>query len=71
MDWTAVATAPDQWVAEMWRGLLHSEGIPAMIGPADAVSFLGMSPRPCQLLVPADRAGEARAILGAPEYPVE
>jgi len=56
-------TAPNQLTAEMWRDLLISEGIPAMLEPRDAVSFLGVSYIPCRILVPEDRLEEAREIL--------
>jgi len=57
------ATAPDQLMAEMWCELLKNEGIPAMLEPRDAVSFLGLSYAPCRILVPEDHLEEAREIL--------
>jgi len=65
MKWVHVATAPDQLSAEIWVDLLHDEGIPALISPSDAVSFLGISGLSCRVLVPDDRLPEARAVLAA------
>jgi hypothetical protein len=50
--WVPLTTAPDQLTAEIWRGLLESEGIPAMLAPGDAASYLGLAATPCRLLVP-------------------
>jgi len=62
-EWVTVATAPNQLVAEMWRNLLLEQGVPAQVQPGDVASFLGVSPRPCRLLVPRGWEGEARALL--------
>ena len=50
--WVVLRTAPDQLTAELWRGLLDTEDIPSMLAPGDAVSYLGLSPIPCRVLVP-------------------
>jgi hypothetical protein len=63
MKWKLLTTAPDQLTAEMWIELLQNEGIPAMIEPGDAVSFLGVSAIPCRIIVPKGWVGEAKAIL--------
>ena len=63
MKWTSAATAPNQLTAEIWCDLLQEQGIPAVIEPRDAVSFLGISSRPCRVMVPEDRVEEARAML--------
>jgi len=63
MKWVYLATAPDQLTAEMWREILLDEGIPAMLESSDAVTFLGISPFPCRLMVSEDRLKEAEAIL--------
>jgi hypothetical protein len=63
MKWKLLTTAPDQLTAEMWIELLQNEGIPAMIEPGDAVSFLGVSAIPCRIIVPEGWVGEAQAIL--------
>lgn len=65
MNWVVVATAPDQLTAEVWAGLLEDAGLPAMVNPADAVSFLGVSGAGCRLMVPAERLEEARDLLVA------
>ena len=63
MKWVYLTTAPDQTIAEMWRGLLNEEGISAMVRPSDAVSFLGVSPYPCRLMVPEEEIEKAREVL--------
>ncbi len=61
--WAPVATAPDQSIAEMWAEILRAAGIDGAVSPEDAVSFLGVSPRPCRVLVPETQLGAARGIL--------
>ena len=61
--WAVVRTAPDQLTAEIWRGLLEAEHIPATLAPGDAVSFLGVSPVPCRLLVPEPLLADAERVL--------
>lgn len=61
--WAVVRTAPDQLTAEIWRGLLEAEDIPATLAPGDAVSFLGVSPVPCRLLVPEPLLAAAERVL--------
>jgi hypothetical protein len=61
--WVHLATAPDQLTAEMWIELLRGQGIPAMIGPQDAVSFLGLSIMACRVLVPREHLAEATQVL--------
>lgn len=61
--WVVLRTAPDQLAAEIWCGLLESEGIPATLAPGDAVSFLGVSPVPCRVLVPEHLVAAAERIL--------
>lgn len=63
MKWVNLTTAPDQLTAEMWCDLLHNEGIPAMVKPSDAVSFLGVSMTSSRVMVPEDRKDEAAAVL--------
>ena len=62
-DWVVVGVAPDQLTAEIWVDLLRREGVPALIKPSDAVSFLGTSGLSCRVLVPAERLEEAEALL--------
>ncbi|MDP2951695.1 MAG: DUF2007 domain-containing protein [Chloroflexota bacterium] len=63
MKWVPVITAPDQLTAESWQELLRGEGIPSMLRPQDAVSFLGPSTLPCVILVPQGMEQEAKAVL--------
>ncbi len=63
MKWEYLVTAPDQLTAEMWRELLQNEGIPAMLQPRDAISFLGVSSMPCRLIVPEDVLNRAKEVL--------
>jgi len=63
----AVATAPSQLVAEMWRGMLHEEGIPAVVQTSDGYAYLGAL-SPCRVLVAAYQADEARALLDSQEF---
>lgn len=71
--WVPVATAPDQLTAEMWQQVLLQEGIPSMLDPHDAISFLGVASTPVRLMVPEGmvaEAGEALAgISGEPFLP--
>lgn len=64
MKWEYLTTAPDQLTAEVWQQLLQSEGIPTVIEPRDAISFLGVSPMPCRLMVREGLVEQALAILG-------
>jgi hypothetical protein len=61
--WVNLATAPDQLTAEMWCELLRNEGIPAMVRPSDAMSFLGVSAKTTRIVVAEDRRDEAEAVL--------
>ena len=62
-DWEVVGVAPDQLSGEMWVDLLRDSGMPALIRPSDAVSFLGTSALTCRVLVPKTRLAEAANIL--------
>ena len=63
MKWVAVATAPDQLVAEMWRGLLLEEGVPAHVDMDGTSSFLGVSAIPCRLMVAEENLERAHEVL--------
>jgi hypothetical protein len=63
VDWVVLRTAPDQLTAEIWRGQLEAEDIPAMLAPGDVVSFLGVSAAPCRLLVPDGLLAAAELVL--------
>lgn len=62
--WLALVTAPNQLVAEMWRDRLVENGVPAMLDPRGAVSYLGLATVPVRVLVREGYEGEARAVLG-------
>ena len=61
--WEYLTTAPDQIGAEMWIQTLDQAGIAARINPGDVQSFLGVSNRPCRILVDRARRDEAEQIL--------
>lgn len=63
MPWTYLATAPNETIARLWVDLLHDEGIDAVVAPSDTMSFLGVSPRPCRVLVAAEQHERARQLL--------
>ena len=63
VKWVLFTTAPDQLTAEVWRDLLANEGIPSIIKPGDVMSFLGVSPMPCRILVPENLLAEAKIAL--------
>lgn len=68
-DWVEVAAAGDDEEAEIIAGLLESEEIPCEIeGPAatpwpENLGALGLS----RVMVPADRAAEAKALIAERE----
>ncbi len=66
-EWVVLRTAPNQIVAELWRDLLLTGGIPATLSPADVISFLGVSPAPCRLLVPTGSREAAELVLAGQE----
>jgi hypothetical protein len=61
--WVHLATAPDQITAEIWIDILKEAGIRAMIRASDAVSFLGVSPYSCRVLVPEPDLARALELL--------
>ncbi len=64
-SWESVLTTQGQLEAEMYCDILRKEGIPAVTAPRDAVSFLGVSPFPCRVMVPKNLVGEAKAVLSS------
>ncbi len=62
-QWVTVATAPDQAIAEMWAEILRSAGIDGAVSPEDTASFLGVSARPCRVVVPESQLDSARDVL--------
>jgi hypothetical protein len=61
--WVELKRAPDQITAEIWVGVLRDAGVPAMVHPADAVSYLGLSPFTCRVQVPEEHLEHARELL--------
>jgi hypothetical protein len=61
--WELLTTAPDQLTAEIWKDILIQNGIPAMINPRDAVSFMGVSSLPCRIMVAYGYRQQAQEIL--------
>ena len=72
-EWVEIAAAGDDEEAEIIAGLLESEGIPCEIeGPSaspwpENLGALGVS----RVVVPADRAAEARALIAEREKDAE
>ncbi len=64
-QWTCVATAPDQLLAEMWQHALRLASIPSMLAPQDTMSFLGVAPTPVRVMVPAEMRARAEEVLGS------
>jgi hypothetical protein len=62
-QWELLTTAPDQLTAEIWQDILVQNGIPAMINPQDAVSFMGVSSLPCRIMVADGYRQQAQEIL--------
>lgn len=72
-DWVEVAAAGDDEEAEIIAGLLESENIPCEIeGPSSSpwpenLGSLGVA----RVMVPADRAAEAKALISEREKDAE
>ena len=62
-NWELLTTAPDQLTAEIWKDILIQNGIPAMINPRDAISFMGVSTLPCRIMVAYGYRQKAQEIL--------
>jgi len=63
--WLLLTTAPDQLTAEIWKDILLQQGIPAMVNPADAISFMGVSTFPCRIMVAYGYRKQAQEILAS------
>jgi hypothetical protein len=61
--WELLTTAPDQLTAEIWTDILNQNGIPAVINPQDAISFMGVSSLPCRIMVAFGYRQQAQDIL--------
>ena len=69
--WLLLATAPDQLTAEIWKDILIQNGIPAMINPQDAISFMGVSSLPCRIMVAYGYRQKAKEVLDSLQQPAE
>ena len=69
--WLLLTTAPDQLTAEIWKDILIQNGIPAMINPQDAISFMGVSSLPCRIMVAYGYRQKAQEVLDSLQPPVE
>ena len=63
MKWVVLATAPNEWTAHIWQGILNEDGIPVVIRGGDVNPFLGSSPFPVRLLVREHQKEEALEVL--------
>ena len=63
MKWVVLTTAPNEWTAHIWQGILNEAGITVVIRGGDVNPFLGSSPFPVRLLVQETRKDEAMEIL--------
>jgi hypothetical protein len=70
-NWELLTTAPDQLTAEIWTDILIQNGIPAMINPQDAISFMGVSSLPCRIMVAYGYRQKAQEILNSLQPPAE
>ena len=70
-QWLLLTTAPDQLTAEIWKDILIQNGIPAMINPRDAISFMGVSSLPCRIMVAYGYRQKAQEILDSLQPPAE
>jgi hypothetical protein len=61
--WELLTTAPDQLTAEIWTDILNQNGVPAVINPQDAISFMGVSSLPCRIMVAYGYRQQAQDIL--------
>ena len=68
-DWTYLEVAPDQMTAEFWIQVLGDENIPAMIHPADAISWLGVSGFGCRVQVREEDLPAAREVIDSLQTP--
>ena len=61
----AAATAPTQTQAEVWQNMLMEAGIVATVHPGDTLmpSYLGLSPKPCRVMVSEEDLEAAREVL--------
>lgn len=60
-----IATAPDEVLASLWKGILEEEGIPSLIRRSDLTAAMYVLPgnTQCEIHVLASEASRARDIL--------
>jgi hypothetical protein len=64
-----IATAPDEVLASLWKGILEEEGIPSLIRRSDLTAAMYVLPgnTRCEIHVLASEAQRARDILDSLE----
>ena len=65
MKLVAAATAPNQIQAEIWRDMLIESGMRAAVHPGDTSTFLGLSPKPCRIMVAEEDLESAKEALAS------
>ena len=65
MKWATAVTAPTQTQAEIWRDMLIESGMRAAVHPGDTSTFLGLSPKPCRVMVAEEDLESAREVLAS------
>ena len=65
MKWATAVTAPTQTQAEVWQNLLMEAGIGATVHPGDTFlpTYLGISHKPCRVMVAEEDLEAAREVL--------
>ncbi len=63
MKWVVLTTAPNEWTAHIWQGILNESSITVIVRGGDVNPFLGSSPFPVRLLVQEPQKDEALEIL--------
>ena len=68
-SWEAVATAPNEFTATLWRDILIDSGIPAFIESSSTATFLQVASAlmPMRVMVSRKNLTEAKAILAEVE----
>ena len=62
IDWLVLSTAENEALAQLTAERLTAAGIPVVLEPGDAVSYLGAS-SPYMIKVPEDRLADAQELL--------
>lgn len=61
-NWTTLATAPNEPMAEMMQQRLEAAKIPVVLVPGDASAYLGASSE-FEVKVPKDKVEQAKKVL--------